>query len=179
MPKAIDANLNTVSNYLARDQGVLHSLGPHGDAVGDGDGVEDDALPPCCVGSLRRLDGEAVDFAPKGLRIAVARYNGFSILSLILSGAFDRLPKNLRICFGHGGGSFAFLNAFSGNGSDLSYPDDGFGYDNSYFGQVRLDFKREGGGFNRLDKVFNGQLQPVLEAFNDALWAPPPQSAQR
>ena len=42
-----------------------------------------------------------------------------------------------------------------------------------------LIFKREGGGFNRLDKLFNGQLQPVLGAFNDALWAPPPQSAQR
>ena len=32
-----------------------------------------------------------------------------SVVSLILSGAFDRLPKNLRICFAHGGGSFAFL----------------------------------------------------------------------
>ena len=42
-----------------------------------------------------------------------------------------------------------------------------------------LIFKREGGGFSRLDKVFNGQLQPVLEAFNDALWAPPPESANR
>jgi aminocarboxymuconate-semialdehyde decarboxylase len=31
------------------------------------------------------------------------------IVSLILSGAFDRLPRNLRICFAHGGGSFAFL----------------------------------------------------------------------
>jgi len=40
-----------------------------------------------------------------------------------------------------------------------------------------LIFKREGGGFNRLDKVFNGQLQPVLEAFNDALWASLPKSA--
>jgi type I restriction enzyme R subunit len=42
-----------------------------------------------------------------------------------------------------------------------------------------LIFKREGGGFNRLDKVFNGQLQPVLDAFNDALWALPPESANR
>jgi type I restriction enzyme R subunit len=42
-----------------------------------------------------------------------------------------------------------------------------------------LIFKREGGGFTRLDKVFNGQLQPVLEAFNDALWVPPPESAKR
>ena len=33
-----------------------------------------------------------------------------------------------------------------------------------------LVFKREGGGFNRLDKVFNGELQQVLEAFNDSLW---------
>lgn len=36
-----------------------------------------------------------------------------------------------------------------------------------------LIFKRDGGGFNRLDKVFNGQLQPVLDAFNDALWSLP------
>jgi type I restriction enzyme R subunit len=34
-----------------------------------------------------------------------------------------------------------------------------------------LIFKRDGGGFARLDKLFNGQLKPVLEAFNDALWA--------
>jgi type I restriction enzyme, R subunit len=39
-----------------------------------------------------------------------------------------------------------------------------------------LLFKREGGGFARLDKLFNGQLQPVLDAFNDALWATPAQS---
>ena len=32
-----------------------------------------------------------------------------SVVSLILSGAFDRLPRTLRICFAHGGGSFAFL----------------------------------------------------------------------
>ena len=32
-----------------------------------------------------------------------------SLASMILSGAFDRLPANLRICFAHGGGSFAFL----------------------------------------------------------------------
>jgi aminocarboxymuconate-semialdehyde decarboxylase len=32
-----------------------------------------------------------------------------AVVSLIVSGAFDRLPENLRICFAHGGGSFAFL----------------------------------------------------------------------
>ncbi len=30
------------------------------------------------------------------------------ILSLILSGAFERIPRTLRICFAHGGGNFAF-----------------------------------------------------------------------
>jgi aminocarboxymuconate-semialdehyde decarboxylase len=32
-----------------------------------------------------------------------------SVVALILSGAFDRLPRTLRICFAHGGGSFAYL----------------------------------------------------------------------
>jgi type I restriction enzyme R subunit len=40
-----------------------------------------------------------------------------------------------------------------------------------------LLFKREGGGFARLDKLFNGQLQPVLEAFNDAVLLDNPKSA--
>ena len=41
--------------------------------------------------------------------VAMPAETQLSILSLILSGAFERLPKSLRICFGHGGGSFAFL----------------------------------------------------------------------
>src|ERR1700678_507770 len=32
-----------------------------------------------------------------------------ALVALALSGAFDRLPSTLRICFAHGGGSFAFL----------------------------------------------------------------------
>ncbi|MBI3707132.1 MAG: amidohydrolase [Proteobacteria bacterium] len=32
-----------------------------------------------------------------------------AIVSMILGGAFDRLPRSLRLCFAHGGGSFAFL----------------------------------------------------------------------
>jgi type I restriction enzyme R subunit len=34
-----------------------------------------------------------------------------------------------------------------------------------------LIFKREGGGFTRLDKMFNGELQQVLEIFNESIWA--------
>lgn len=31
-----------------------------------------------------------------------------SIIAMILGGVFDQVPKSLRICFAHGGGSFAF-----------------------------------------------------------------------
>jgi len=36
-----------------------------------------------------------------------------------------------------------------------------------------LIFKREGGGFKRLDRIFGGELEQVLDAFNDALWKEP------
>lgn len=32
-----------------------------------------------------------------------------TIVAMILGGAFDKLPRSLKICFAHGGGSFAFL----------------------------------------------------------------------
>jgi len=32
-------------------------------------------------------------------------------------------------------------------------------------------FKVEGGGFKRIDKIFNGQLVTILGELNDALWA--------
>ncbi len=35
-----------------------------------------------------------------------------------------------------------------------------------------LIFKREGGGFKRLDKIFGGELESVLGQFNDAVWQP-------
>jgi aminocarboxymuconate-semialdehyde decarboxylase len=41
--------------------------------------------------------------------VAMPAETQLGILSLVLSGAFERLPKTLRICFAHGGGSFAFL----------------------------------------------------------------------
>lgn len=41
--------------------------------------------------------------------VAMPAETQLSILSLILSGAFERLPKSLKICFAHGGGSFAYL----------------------------------------------------------------------
>ncbi|MGI5489068.1 amidohydrolase family protein [Microtetraspora malaysiensis] len=41
--------------------------------------------------------------------VGMAAETQLSILSLMLSGAFERLPSSLRLCFCHGGGSFAFL----------------------------------------------------------------------
>jgi aminocarboxymuconate-semialdehyde decarboxylase len=41
--------------------------------------------------------------------VAMPAETQLSILSLILSGAFERLPRSLKICFAHGGGSFAYL----------------------------------------------------------------------
>ena len=44
-----------------------------------------------------------------GWTVSMPAETQLSIVSLILGGGFDRLPKSLRICFAHGGGSFAFL----------------------------------------------------------------------
>ncbi|MDG1708302.1 MAG: amidohydrolase family protein, partial [Emcibacteraceae bacterium] len=41
--------------------------------------------------------------------VAMPAETQLSILSLVLSGAFERLPKSLKLCFAHGGGSFAYL----------------------------------------------------------------------
>jgi len=36
-----------------------------------------------------------------------------------------------------------------------------------------LLFKTQGGGFQRLNKIFGGQLLQTLDAFNDPIWASP------
>jgi aminocarboxymuconate-semialdehyde decarboxylase len=41
--------------------------------------------------------------------VAMPAETQLAILSLILSGAFERLPRSLKLCFAHGGGSFAYL----------------------------------------------------------------------
>ncbi|QBR01621.1 amidohydrolase family protein [Paraburkholderia pallida] len=41
--------------------------------------------------------------------VAMPAETQLSILSLILSGAFERIPRSLKLCFAHGGGSFSFL----------------------------------------------------------------------
>ncbi len=41
--------------------------------------------------------------------VAMPAETQLGMLSLILSGALERIPKTLKICFAHGGGSFAWL----------------------------------------------------------------------
>lgn len=41
--------------------------------------------------------------------VAMPAETQLGIVAMILGGAFDKLPPTLRICFAHGGGSFAFL----------------------------------------------------------------------
>jgi aminocarboxymuconate-semialdehyde decarboxylase len=41
--------------------------------------------------------------------VAMPAETQLGMISLILSGALERLPHSLRICFAHGGGSFAYL----------------------------------------------------------------------
>lgn len=41
--------------------------------------------------------------------VAMPAETQLGILSLILSGAFERIPRSLKLCFAHGGGAFAFL----------------------------------------------------------------------
>ncbi|MCI4431806.1 MAG: amidohydrolase [Burkholderiales bacterium] len=41
--------------------------------------------------------------------VAMPAETQLGMLSLILSGALERIPDSLKICFAHGGGSFAFL----------------------------------------------------------------------
>jgi aminocarboxymuconate-semialdehyde decarboxylase len=55
------------------------------------------------------LGGERTARWMMGWTVGMPAETQLSIVAMILGGAFDRLPNNLRLCFAHGGGSFAFL----------------------------------------------------------------------
>lgn len=44
--------------------------------------------------------------------------------------------------------------------------------DRSALDEPDLVFRREGGGFKRLNQVFEGKLEQVLDEFNDSIWPP-------
>ena len=47
--------------------------------------------------------------------VAMPAETQLGMLSLILSGALERIPETLKLCFAHGGGSFAFVLARADN----------------------------------------------------------------
>ena len=77
----------------------------------DRDGVEVQILcaTPVLVHPWDMLGGARTARHMMGWTVAMLAETQLSIVSMILGGAFDRLPRSLKICFAHGGGSFAFL----------------------------------------------------------------------
>ncbi len=55
------------------------------------------------------LGGERLKRWMSAWTVAMPAETQFGIMAMILGGAFDRLPAELRICFAHGGGSFPYL----------------------------------------------------------------------
>ena len=64
---------------------------------------------PVLVHPWDMLGRERMDRYMMQWLVAMPAETQLSILYLILSGAFERLPESLKLCFAHGGGSFAFL----------------------------------------------------------------------
>jgi len=85
-----------------------------------------------------------------------------AILSLILSGAFERLPQNLKLCFAHGGGNFAAQIARVDNAwkrrdiirADCPNPPSSytnrFSVDSAVFGDAALGLLKEVMGSDRI-----------------------------
>ncbi len=92
-----------------------------------------------------------------------------AILSLVLCGAFERLPRNLRICFAHGGGNFAAQIARVDNAwkrreivrADCPHPPshyvDRFWIDSVVFGEAALRLQTDVMG---LDRIMMGSDYP-------------------
>jgi aminocarboxymuconate-semialdehyde decarboxylase len=68
-----------------------------------------DENAPVLVHPWDMMGGDRTTPYMMGWTVGMPAETQLSIVSMILGGAFDRLPRHLRICFAHGGGSFAFL----------------------------------------------------------------------
>ena len=64
---------------------------------------------PVLIHPREMLGRERMDRYMMQWLVAMPAETQLSILYLILSGAFERLPESLKLCFAHGGGSFVFL----------------------------------------------------------------------
>ena len=68
-----------------------------------------DVYAPVLIHPWDMLGRERMDRHMLQWLVAMPAETQLSILHLILSGAFERLPRSLKLCFAHGGGSFAYL----------------------------------------------------------------------
>lgn len=111
----IDAACKELSRAM-RDGHVGVQIGNH---VGDRD-LDDEELitflqhcadenAPVLVHPWDMLGGARTARYMMAWTVSMPAETQLAIVSMILGGAFDRLPKHLKICFAHGGGSFAFL----------------------------------------------------------------------
>lgn len=64
---------------------------------------------PVLVHPWDMLGADRMDHHMLSWLVGMPAETQLSILGLILSGAFERLPQSLKLCFCHGGGSFAYL----------------------------------------------------------------------
>jgi aminocarboxymuconate-semialdehyde decarboxylase len=55
------------------------------------------------------LGGERTKRFMMAWTVSMPAETQLTLVAMILGGAFDRLPRSLKLCFAHGGGSFAFL----------------------------------------------------------------------
>ena len=64
---------------------------------------------PVLVHPWDMMGGDRTQQYMMGWTVGMPAETQLAIVSMILGGSFDRLPRSLKICFAHGGGSFAFL----------------------------------------------------------------------
>lgn len=104
-----------VSRAMAKGHAGVH-IGNHVGPRGLDDGEIREFLTHCAHEGAAVLvhpwDMLARDRMPRYMLswlVGMAAETQLTILGLILSGAFEQLPKSLRLCFAHGGGSFPYL----------------------------------------------------------------------
>jgi aminocarboxymuconate-semialdehyde decarboxylase len=111
----IDAACETASRAAAAGHRGVH-IGNHvGDRYLGDDGIVDFLTHcahediPVLVHPWDMLGGERMKGHMLPWLVGMPAETQLSILGMILQGAFEKLPTSLKLCFCHGGGSFAFL----------------------------------------------------------------------
>ncbi len=64
---------------------------------------------PVLVHPWDMLGGDRLKRWMSAWTVAMPAETQLGIMSMILGGAFDKLPRDLKVCFAHGGGSFPYL----------------------------------------------------------------------